>query len=100
MRPCSHLPQILALPAWRLQGFAKLPWEVSMSSEDAAKTLGKFLGVPDLQPASVLNLDVQQVRARNHSGDNTDRGGFSRSAEQASGLHFYLACMSLSTWLR
>ena len=62
MRPCSHLPQILALPAWRLQGFAKLPWEVSMSSEDAAKTLGKFLGVPDLQPASVLNLDVQQVR--------------------------------------
>ena len=33
-----------------------------MSSEDAAKTLGKFLGVPDLQPASVLNLDVQQVR--------------------------------------
>ena len=71
MRPCSHLPQILALPAWRLQGFAKLPWEVSMSSEDAAKTLGKFLGVPDLQPASVLNLDVQQVRARNHSGDNS-----------------------------
>ena len=31
------------------------------------------------------------------SSDNTDRG---RSAEQASGLHFYLACMSLSTWLR
>ena len=44
-----------------MQGFAKLPWEVSMSPESAAKKLGSFLGLPDLAPASVLNLDVDQV---------------------------------------
>ena len=44
-----------------MQGFAKLPWEVSMSPESAAKKLGSFLGLPDLVPASVLNLDVDQV---------------------------------------
>ncbi len=60
----------------RFQGFAKLPWEVSKSSEDAAKTLGKFLGVPDLQPASVLNLDVQQVRAS--SGNPVSSSGNTR----------------------
>lgn len=44
-----------------LQDFAKLPWEVSMSKEDAAKTLGSYLGISALEPAAVLNLDRDQV---------------------------------------
>lgn len=47
----------------RLRDFAKLPWEVAMTAEDAAKTLGIFLGAPNLEPASVLNLDKDQVHA-------------------------------------
>ncbi len=36
----------------RLQSFAKLPWEVAMSPEDAAKTLGAFVGIPNLEAAA------------------------------------------------
>ena len=45
------------------KGFSKLPWEVSMSAEDAARKLGSFLGLGYLAPASVINLDVDQARA-------------------------------------
>lgn len=33
-----------------------------MTPEDAAKTLGTWLGLPSLAPASVLDLDHEQVR--------------------------------------
>lgn len=59
----------------RLRDFAKLPWEVSLTAEDAAKVLGTFLGAPNLEPASVLNLDVDQVHAildaTTNKGDKT-----------------------------
>ena len=39
-----------------------------MTKEDAAKVLGSFLGVPGLEPASVLNMDVDQVRGTEGGG--------------------------------
>jgi len=40
-----------------LKGVAKLPWEVDMPPEKAAKTLGTYLGMPALEPAAVLDLN-------------------------------------------
>jgi len=66
----------------RLRDFAKLPWEVSMSKEEAAKVLGSYLGLRDLEPATVLNLDVDQVHgildATTNKGDtNLEKALFS-----------------------
>jgi hypothetical protein len=44
-----------------LQDFAKLPWEVDMPADKAAAVLGSYLGVPDLEPAAVLDLDIDQI---------------------------------------
>lgn len=44
-----------------LQDFAKLPWELDMPHDKAAAVLGSYLGVQNLEPASVLNLDVEQI---------------------------------------
>lgn len=48
-------------PRAPLQDFAKLPWEVDMPPDKAAAVLGGYLGVPHLEPASVLDLDVDQI---------------------------------------
>uniref|UniRef100_A0A6T8S9D1 Radical SAM core domain-containing protein n=1 Tax=Chlamydomonas leiostraca TaxID=1034604 RepID=A0A6T8S9D1_9CHLO len=59
----------------RLRDFAKLPWEVSMTPEEAAKVMGSFLGLPNLEPNTVLALDVDQVHAildaTTNKGDKT-----------------------------
>jgi len=47
-----------------LQDFAKLPWELDMPHEKAAAVLGSYLGVNSLEPASVLDLDVDQITGR------------------------------------
>jgi hypothetical protein len=44
-----------------LQDFAKLPWEVDMPADKAAAVLGSYLGVPNLEPAAVLDLDIDQI---------------------------------------
>lgn len=44
-----------------LQDFAKLPWELDMPHDKAAAVLGSHLGVQNLEPASVLDLDVEQI---------------------------------------
>jgi hypothetical protein len=44
-----------------LQDFAKLPWEVDMPADKAAAVLGSYLGVPHLEPAAVLDLDIDQI---------------------------------------
>lgn len=44
-----------------LQDFAKLPWELDMPHDKAAAVLGSHLGVHNLEPASVLDLDVEQI---------------------------------------
>lgn len=44
-----------------LQDFATLPWELDMPHDKAAAILGSYLGVPNLEPASVLDLDVHQI---------------------------------------
>lgn len=43
------------------QDFAKLPWELDMPAEQAAAVLGSYLGVPNIEPAAVLDLDVDQI---------------------------------------
>lgn len=47
----------------RLRDFAKLPWEVAMTPEQAAKVLGTFLGIPNLEANTVLALTVDQMHA-------------------------------------
>ena len=69
-----------------LQDFAKLPWELDMPHDKAASVLGSYLGVSSLEPASVLDLDVDQITGQdcwrratllpplpphNHSGCNS-----------------------------
>jgi hypothetical protein len=54
---CNHLITLANL----LQDFAKLPWEVDMPADKAAAVLGSYLGVPHLEPAAVLDLDVDQI---------------------------------------
>ncbi|WIA39023.1 hypothetical protein OEZ86_005171 [Tetradesmus obliquus] len=44
-----------------LKDFAKLPWEVDMPADKAAAVLGSYLGVPNLEPAAVLDLDIDQI---------------------------------------
>lgn len=44
-----------------VQDFAKLPWELDMPHDKAAAVLGSYLGVSTLEPASVLDLDVDQI---------------------------------------
>lgn len=46
-----------------LRDFAKLPWEVAMTAEQSADVLGKYLGVPNLEPASVLQLEKDQIHS-------------------------------------
>jgi biotin synthase len=56
----AHVAAVIRLAA-ASQEFAKLPWEVSMTKEQAAKVLGSYLGVPDLPPATVLALTTDQT---------------------------------------
>jgi hypothetical protein len=44
-----------------LQDFAKLPWELDMPHDKAAAVLGSYLGVNNLEPAAVLDLDLDQI---------------------------------------
>jgi hypothetical protein len=46
------------------QDFAKLPWELDMPSEKAAEVLGSYLGVRNLEPGSVLDLDMDQLTGK------------------------------------
>lgn len=43
------------------QDFTKLPWELDMPADKAAAVLGSYLGVQNLEPAAVLDLDVEQI---------------------------------------
>jgi hypothetical protein len=49
------------------QDFAKLPWEQGMPPEKAASVLGSFLGVPNLEPAAVIDLNVDSTEALLHA---------------------------------
>lgn len=54
-----------------MQDFTKLPWELDMPAEKAAAVLGSYLGVQNLEPAAVLDLDVEQITGTAYSRQST-----------------------------
>lgn len=56
-----------------MQDFAKLPWQVDMPADKAAAVLGSYLGVTRLEPAAVLDLDIDQITGALHLPSHRSR---------------------------